>query len=63
MIPAMEPVYSPSPAAFRDWLEAHHERADELWVGYFKKGTGRPSMTRPESVDAALCVGWIDGLC
>jgi len=58
----MEPVYFPSPAAFRDWLEAHHERADELWVGYLKRGTGRPSMTWPESVDEALCVGWIDGL-
>ena len=58
----MEPVYFPSPAAFRDWLEAHHERADELWVGYFKQGTGRPSLSWPESVDEALCFGWIDGL-
>jgi len=58
----MEPVYFPSPAAFRDWLEAQHERADELWVGYFKQGTGRPSLSWPESVDEALCFGWIDGL-
>jgi len=58
----MEPVYFPSPAAFRDWLEAHHAAADELWVGYHKRGTGRPSLTWPESVDEALCYGWIDGL-
>jgi len=58
----MEPVYFPSPSAFRDWLEANHDSADELWVGYYKKGTGRPSMTWPASVDEALCFGWIDGL-
>ena len=58
----MEPVYFPSPAAFRAWLEAHHASADELWVGYHKKATGRPSMTWSESVDEALCFGWIDGL-
>jgi len=58
----MDPVYFPSPAAFRDWLEAHHAGADELWVGYHKRGTGTPSMTWPESVDEALCFGWIDGL-
>ena len=43
-----------SPAAFRDWLEANHGKRDELWVGYWKKGTGRPSLTWPESVDEAL---------
>ena len=58
----MEPVYFSSPAAFREWLEAHHASAGELWVGYYKRGTGRPSMTWPESVDEALCFGWIDGL-
>ena len=58
----MEPVYFPSPAAFRDWLEAHHASADELWVGYHKRATGTPSLTWPESVDEALCYGWIDGL-
>lgn len=58
----MEIAYFPSPAAFRAWLEQHHERAVELWVGYHKKGTGTPSMTWPESVDEALCFGWIDGV-
>jgi uncharacterized protein YdeI (YjbR/CyaY-like superfamily) len=58
----MEPVYFPSPAAFHDWLEAHHAHAAELWVGYHKVGTGTPSMTWPQSVDEALCFGWIDGV-
>jgi len=50
------------PADFRGWLAAHHAGATELWVGFFKKGSGRPSITWPESVDEALCVGWIDGI-
>ena len=58
----MDPVYFASPAEFRAWLEAHHGTADELWVGYHKRATGRPSLTWPESVDEALCFGWIDGL-
>jgi len=58
----MEPVYFPSPSEFRAWLEEHHADADVLWVGYFKRATGRPSMTWPESVDEALCFGWIDGV-
>jgi uncharacterized protein YdeI (YjbR/CyaY-like superfamily) len=62
MIPNMDPVYFPAPAAFRVWLEAHHAYTDELWVGYHKRGTGRPSMTWPASVDEALCFGWIDGV-
>jgi uncharacterized protein YdeI (YjbR/CyaY-like superfamily) len=51
-----------TPAAFRKWLATNHEKASELWVGYYKKGTGKPSITWPESVDEALCVGWIDGI-
>ena len=50
------------PEDFRKWLEAHHGNTSELWVGFYKKGSGRPSITWPESVDEALCVGWIDGL-
>jgi uncharacterized protein YdeI (YjbR/CyaY-like superfamily) len=61
MVP-MEPVYFGSPGEFRAWLEAHHADADELWVGYHKRATGTPSLTWPESVDEALCFGWIDGL-
>lgn len=51
-----------TPAAFRRWLERHHDSETELWVGFHKKGTGRPSITWPESVDEALCFGWIDGI-
>ncbi|HVE78212.1 MAG TPA: YdeI/OmpD-associated family protein [Gemmatimonadaceae bacterium] len=50
------------PAAWRRWLERHHATDTELWVGFYKKATGRPSITWPESVDGALCFGWIDGV-
>jgi uncharacterized protein YdeI (YjbR/CyaY-like superfamily) len=58
----MEIMFFEAPAAFRAWLEAHHATTQELWVGFYKKGSGRPSITWPESVDEALCFGWIDGL-
>lgn len=56
------PVFFPTPADFRRWLEQNHESARELRVGFHKKETGRPSMTWAESVDEALCFGWIDGI-
>jgi uncharacterized protein YdeI (YjbR/CyaY-like superfamily) len=49
-------------AAFRAWLRRNHTKATELQVGYYKKHTGKPSMTWPESVAEALCYGWIDGI-
>jgi uncharacterized protein YdeI (YjbR/CyaY-like superfamily) len=55
-------VFFESPAEFRAWLEANHETATELWVGFHKKATGRPSMVWPEAVEQALCFGWIDGI-
>jgi uncharacterized protein YdeI (YjbR/CyaY-like superfamily) len=57
-----KPTFFPTPAAFRRWLEHHHARADALLVGFYKIGSGKPSMTWPESVDQALCFGWIDGV-
>ncbi|NNM35424.1 MAG: bacteriocin-protection protein [Gemmatimonadetes bacterium] len=51
-----------SPGEFRKWLASNHDRLDEQWVGFYKKDSGRPSITWPESVDEALCFGWIDGL-
>lgn len=51
-----------SPDDFHRWLKAHHEVESELLVGYWKKYTDKPSMTWPESVDEALCFGWIDGI-
>ena len=58
----MEPVFFATPAEFRAWLAENHDRASELWVGFHKKATGKPSMTWPESVDEALCFGWIDAV-
>lgn len=51
-----------TPAELRKWFRANHATAVEIWVGFHKKGTGRPSVTWPESVDEALSVGWIDGI-
>ena len=59
---ADEPIYFESPEAFRAWLEEHHADRDELSVGFWRVATGKPSMTWSESVDQALCFGWIDGV-
>ncbi|MCB9518453.1 MAG: YdeI/OmpD-associated family protein [Gemmatimonadales bacterium] len=56
------PKYFRSPAAFRAWLEQHHDSAEELWVGFYKKHTGKQGMTWSEAVDQALCFGWIDSI-
>ena len=58
----MKPTFFATSAAFRAWLEGHHNEAAELWVGFHKIGSGKPSITWPESVDQALCFGWIDGV-
>lgn len=55
-------IFFESPAAFRAWLKKNHKKAAELYVGYHKKHTAKPSMTWPESVAEALCFGWIDGI-
>jgi uncharacterized protein YdeI (YjbR/CyaY-like superfamily) len=55
-----EPIFFASPQEFYDWLEKHHETAAEVYVGYWKKHTGKPSLTWSEAVDQALCFGWID---
>ena len=57
-----EPKFFATPAAFRRWLAQHHDKATELLVGFYKKDSGRPSITWPESVDQALAFGWIDGV-
>ena len=57
-----EPVFFATPEELRAWFEENHERATELWVGFHRKGSGVPSITWPEAVDEALCVGWIDGV-
>lgn len=56
------PKFFKTPAGFRKWLAANHAKSKELWVGFHKRNSGKPSLTWPESVDEALCFGWIDGL-
>lgn len=58
----MKPRFFKNSLAFRKWLEQNHDKKDELLVGFYKKGTGKASITWPESVDQALCFGWIDGI-
>jgi uncharacterized protein YdeI (YjbR/CyaY-like superfamily) len=58
----LNPKFFKTPSAFRIWLEAYHASSKELWVGFYKKGSGKPSIDWPESVDEALCFGWIDGI-
>lgn len=60
--PRSKPLFFASPAAFRRWLDKNHASATELLVGFHKVGSGKPSMTWSESVDEALCYGWIDGV-
>jgi uncharacterized protein YdeI (YjbR/CyaY-like superfamily) len=57
-----EAIFFQSPAELRDWLEANHQSSDELFVGAWKKSTGRPSCTWEQIVEEALCFGWIDGI-
>ena len=57
-----KPTFFANAKAFRQWLQQHHDSASELWIGFYKKGSGKPSVTYPESVDQALCFGWIDGV-
>ena len=56
------PRFFESGEEFRAWLGRHHDDVAELWVGFHKRGSGRPSMTWSESVDQSLCFGWIDGV-
>ncbi|RAJ97827.1 uncharacterized protein YdeI (YjbR/CyaY-like superfamily) [Larkinella arboricola] len=55
-------LFFATPAEFRKWLEENHQTEKELIVGFYKVGSGKPSMTWPQSVDEALCFGWIDGI-
>ncbi|WP_242929435.1 YdeI/OmpD-associated family protein [Pontibacter vulgaris] len=58
----MLPTFFPTQNDFRKWLEENHEKETELLVGFYKVGSGKPSITWPQSVDEALCFGWIDGV-
>jgi uncharacterized protein YdeI (YjbR/CyaY-like superfamily) len=58
----VKPIYFESPQQFRAWLEEHHATATEVYVGQWRKKTGKPTLTWSEAVDEALCFGWIDGV-
>jgi uncharacterized protein YdeI (YjbR/CyaY-like superfamily) len=58
----MNATFFPSAKAFRAWLAKHHDRETELWVGFYKKGTGKKGLQYLEAVEESLCYGWIDGL-
>lgn len=58
----MKPTFFRSPVELRAWFERNHATAQELHVGFYKVGSGEPSITWPQSVDEALCFGWIDGI-
>ena len=62
MIPGARPTYFATQSDFRNWLAENHDRVSELIVGFYKVGSGKPSMTWSESVDQAICFGWIDGV-
>ncbi len=58
----MKPLFFKTPEDFRAWLEKHHADTPELWVGFYKKASGKGGITYHEGVDCALCFGWIDGV-
>ncbi len=58
----MKPVFFKTPAEFRKWLEKNHDKVIELLVGFYKVSSGKQSITWSESVDQAICFGWIDGI-
>jgi len=58
----LKPKFFRTAADLRAWLKKNHATATELWVGFYTKDSGKPSITWPESVDQALCFGWIDGI-
>lgn len=61
-MPSLKATFFKTPADFRKWLQKNHTTALELIVGYYKVDSGKPSITWPQSVDQALCFGWIDGI-
>lgn len=58
----MKPIFFPKQSNLRTWFEKNHEKEKELLIGFYKKDSGKPSITWSESVDEALCFGWIDSI-
>lgn len=61
-MPNEDPIFFKTPGQFRAWLKKNHRTCSQQWIGFHRKSSGLPSITWPESVDQALCFGWIDGL-
>ncbi len=57
-----DPTFFSSPGELRGWFEANHDRATELWVGFYRVASGKGGITWRQAVDEALCFGWIDGI-
>ena len=58
----MNPLFFENAAAFRRWLKTHHKSKTEVWLGFYRAATGKGGITYKQSVDEALCYGWIDGV-
>lgn len=58
----MEVKFFETSSDLRSWFEEHHDTVRELWIGFFKKSSGKPSISYQEALDQALCFGWIDGV-
>ena len=58
----IKPVFFKSAGELRKWLKKNHNKANELWIGYYKKGSSITGVTYMETVEECLCLGWIDGL-
>src|SRR5262245_25952776 len=56
------PTFFKTPASLKAWFKSHHTKQTELLVGFYKVGSGKPSVTYQEALDEALAVGWIDGI-
>jgi uncharacterized protein YdeI (YjbR/CyaY-like superfamily) len=58
----IEPIFFSAQQDWHKWLEEHHDKESEIWIGFYKTGSGIKGITNKEAVDEALCFGWIDGL-
>jgi uncharacterized protein YdeI (YjbR/CyaY-like superfamily) len=58
----MKPLFFKTPDAFREWLDKNHSLKTEVWIGFWKKASGKTGMNYHEALDEALCYGWIDGI-
>ena len=58
----MKPTFFKNQKELRKWFENNHDKGKEIWIGFYKKDSGKANFTWSQSVDQALCFGWIDGI-